>query len=1228
MKKYIILIYSFINLISFVCFGQNAPGNLNSVATPSAQSTNLVNSNGGNYNVGLYSGLLNYDASLFNISLAKINVAVELNYSAGGIKVQDQEGVVGTGWNLKAGGAITRVASSLPDEDPDGYCGSNNVGQNAYKNYSNTYFNNIISGTWDSEPDKFYFSFLNYSGYFVLDQNGNPVLRSSYGLQIIYSPFNRTNGRTAGGNEDWIIKDFEGNSYYFGDGAIETSNVVYHTNGSSKNSSYISSWYIKKIVTADNQTIDFTYNSYNAKTSTSYTNAYVPAVTTSGQCSTNNHNSASWNENMDVTITAPLALSKITYSIFEIDFLYDNSPYLNEIDTYQKGVLEFKYNFSYIGLYSDKGIINRLALSSIRQTSVTDNSQIYLYGFNYNTDQNLPVRNSIQTDFWGYYNNNPGSSNIQGYLNANKSPDALRAKANVLTSVTNQFGGQTVFDYESNTTFNGDLEELTGGIRIKSITNFSYGSVSGSTTYNYNDPNTGKSSGQLYANSSNYSLPVYYLLTNGSSACVISDVFYYSEPLSALVDLSGVITGYSYVTTKNADNSSIRYHFTNFSDYPDVAQKHMFYNNTQNDATGNDITPHFPLTSYAFARGKVASEESLDNNQLVIKRKDYTYGLSAPLGDVIGVKAYTQKYVNGVALYYLNNRYDFSTQDLLLQSVTETSNFYNGSTLTGSSVNTENYTYTNYLANNFLSSKSHILSNGNTEKTFYRYVFDILQSPSNQGNNASSPLSFMLLNKMIAHPLETVTTAIKPGSETVLSAELVKFTGVNTTVKPTTTYRLINSRNLLKSNYQNYQVTASGGSESEVIDNANLELVQLLNYDSKGNISRTMNPYTTLGQISTIYGYDQNLVTIQAKNAAPNEVFYDGLEASGTWPVTYDNNFKHSGLSSGRIDNPNSSEIVAHSNTILSVSLSKPTTYKYSGWIYSNKSSVDLYLFMKRTGENGYFTYVDNATTFTLNKWVYIEKEFTVPADVVQLNMRIDNNGDGSGGTGSVWFDDIRLHPANALLTSYSYEPLVGVIGSEDPKGQTSSNEYDGYKRLIATRDENGNIIKSYAYNKKSYPNSMVSQSFTKQNCSVGYAGSSVVYTVPFGKYMSGLSQQDADQQAQTDIQSNGQTFANTNGTCTQTNTPVSFNLVNSVNIAGYTANFSGSNSLSFSIPTNGSSTVTVPAGTYNISINPVGNYSVNHTFMLTGQPNVVGPGCSFQNIVVSPGNGYYLEIH
>jgi YD repeat-containing protein len=56
---------------------------------------------------------------------------------------------------------------------------------------------------------------------------------------------------------------------------------------------------------------------------------------------------------------------------------------------------------------------------------------------------------------------------------------------------------------------------------------------------------------------------------------------------------------------------------------------------------------------------------------------------------------------------------------------------------------------------------------------------------------------------------------------------------------------------------------------------------------------------------------------------------------------------------------------------------------------------------------------------------------------------------------------------ANAMVTSYTYDPLIGITSVTDPNGYTTYYEYDNSQRLKQVKDADGNILSSndYHYN-------------------------------------------------------------------------------------------------------------------------------------------------------------------
>lgn len=66
--------------------------------------------------------------------------------------------------------------------------------------------------------------------------------------------------------------------------------------------------------------------------------------------------------------------------------------------------------------------------------------------------------------------------------------------------------------------------------------------------------------------------------------------------------------------------------------------------------------------------------------------------------------------------------------------------------------------------------------------------------------------------------------------------------------------------------------------------------------------------------------------------------------------------------------------------------------------------------------------------------------------------------------------NSLRNSLPNAIVTTYTYDPLIGVTSITDPKGYTTYYEYDDLNRLKRAKDSNGKILGENTYYYRSQP--------------------------------------------------------------------------------------------------------------------------------------------------------------
>jgi YD repeat-containing protein len=141
----------------------------------------------GNLPIGLNTGAAQFSLPVYTVRSGSLAHAISLGYSTNGIKVDEQPGRTGLGWNLRAGGVITRTVMDKPDGgagiQPTYYHGSVTDTPGNWQLY-----NHVRQASYnmppDFQPDEYSFSVDGLSGKFAQREDGAYQCYSASGVKI------------------------------------------------------------------------------------------------------------------------------------------------------------------------------------------------------------------------------------------------------------------------------------------------------------------------------------------------------------------------------------------------------------------------------------------------------------------------------------------------------------------------------------------------------------------------------------------------------------------------------------------------------------------------------------------------------------------------------------------------------------------------------------------------------------------------------------------------------------------------------------------------------------------------------------------------------------------------------------------------------------------------------------------------------------------------------------
>lgn len=460
-----------------------APNELPVLIPPSPELASLAKI--GSLSTGLHTGSANVNIPLYEMSNAGIKLPIALSYSTNGIKVNDIASRVGMGWNLVAGGVISRVIHDEDDLAIDiqrpalpASLSPTNDNRDLYD-----YLLEANMDDKDTEKDEYSFSVNGMSGKFFFDDNGIPRQASHSNIKI----------EKVG--DVFILTDPEGVKYYFGENGATEKTRGYLTNGTGRwDRISQTGWFLTKIMAQGRVIFSFTYTSLFIKTLRGPSQSMVVAPVQGGDGSGTgcsecepicagsfkypNMNQVDYDTKKLETITSFFNGNEIynqAYFVYESRGDIGGDHRLKNINIQQSvnmvAVDYKKYLFEYddYAISGDwnkrfylKKIFSLPCQSSPAGSAIADNTPL-VHEFEYNDPAGLPSQKSYDQDYFGYANNT-GSYNYyfapkianyalypQGSLLANREPNYTYMQKGVLKKVIYPTGGYEMFNYEQHT---------------------------------------------------------------------------------------------------------------------------------------------------------------------------------------------------------------------------------------------------------------------------------------------------------------------------------------------------------------------------------------------------------------------------------------------------------------------------------------------------------------------------------------------------------------------------------------------------------------------------------------------------------------------------------------------------------------------------------------------------------------------------------------------------------
>lgn len=440
-KLFLILVL----VISFV----NAQSDFKQVVPPNPNVASLFKST--ITPVSEYSGSASINIPVYTMSEGMINIPLSIGYATGGIQVGEEASVVGLGWALNTGGAITRTIYGIDDFDSKGILNNskqipaipvniNNTtemaefwnsnpflesqdAQGSQTNANCTFISAGVTGFYDLPPrssyfkdndfmhDTFMYNYNGGSGSFILNKNTTEAfLLNKKPVKIWYEGI----GTGSSSNIKFKILAEDGTEYTF-----SQRGITYFDNGNLDD--FVSTWYLKEITDIYNNQAIFNYNTDNDYYPfRSFNQAFFATQGTSSGSSSYYKEMVGPLTRVDDILLSSIVIKKNNVTVQEAVFTYSNAPvngyggerldldssFLKKIEIFNNEdpnpIQQFSFHHSYFGYDQNYSTQNISLAAGDFGSTINANDGIYPH-INLRLKLDSIVANNIETYKFKYH---------------------------------------------------------------------------------------------------------------------------------------------------------------------------------------------------------------------------------------------------------------------------------------------------------------------------------------------------------------------------------------------------------------------------------------------------------------------------------------------------------------------------------------------------------------------------------------------------------------------------------------------------------------------------------------------------------------------------------------------------------------------------------------------------------------------------------------------------------